>query len=215
MCIILVLNTILVKFLLFCRVPRIILQKKPFKQLADLDLISMFKETKDSDCIGELFRRYGHLVLGVCMKYLKDEDESKDGLMEIFEKLPDDLQKHEISNFKGWLHTVARNHCLMRLRNVSGTTEKNREMAMDLSEIMEMDTEIHLHGISDKEHELRKMEAALKELKDEQRICIELFYLQEKSYVEVGEITGFDQNKVKSCIQNGKRNIKLIMTDKK
>ncbi|MEI6815157.1 MAG: sigma-70 family RNA polymerase sigma factor [Bacteroidota bacterium] len=180
-----------------------------------MDLISLFKESGNKDCIGELFRRYGHLVLGVCMKYLKDEDESKDALMEVFEKLPEDLRKHEISNFRAWLHQVARNHCLMKLRSQSSLLSKNVEMAKDLEVIMELPTEIHLHGVSEKEQELRKMEAAIMELKEEQRICIELFYLQEKSYVEVAQQTGYDLNKVKSCIQNGKRNIMLIMTGKK
>ena len=173
----------------------------------------MYRESGDNVYIGELFKRYTHLVFGVCMKYLKDEDESKDAVMMIFEKLPGDLKKHEVSQFKGWLHRVASNHCLMELRNKSARHEKEVEMAKDMGSIMESGYELHLDGEADKEKELSNLENAVKELKEEQKICIELFYLQEKSYQEVAEMTGFDMNKVKSAIQNGKRNLKILLTE--
>ena len=182
------------------------------KLSSDLELISRFKDTKDNSIIGELFTRYTHLVFGVCMKYLMDEDDSKDAVMHIFEKLPEDLRKHEITYFKGWIHSVAKNHCLMELRNKSNKHNKNEEFARDYDLIMETDYQMHLDGVNEKEQELTNLEEAIKELKDEQRICIELFYLQEKSYQEVAEETGYDLNKVKSCIQNGKRNLKILMT---
>jgi len=180
----------------------------------DLELISLYKESGDNVYIGELFKRYTHLVFGVCMKYLKDEDESKDAVMMIFEKLPADLKKHEVNQFKGWLHTVARNHCLMELRAKSARHEKEVEMAKDFGSIMESGYDLHLDGEADKEKELSNLESAVKELKEEQKICIELFYLQEKSYQEVAEMTGFDMNKVKSAIQNGKRNLKILLTER-
>jgi RNA polymerase sigma-70 factor, ECF subfamily len=180
----------------------------------DLELISLYKESGDNVHIGELFKRYTHLVFGVCMKYLKDEDESKDAVMMIFEKLPADLRKHEVTQFKGWLHTVARNHCLMELRSKSVRHEKEVEMAKDFASVMESSYELHLDGEADKEKELSNLESAVQELKEEQKICIELFYLQEKSYQEVAEMTGFDMNKVKSAIQNGKRNLKILLTER-
>lgn len=178
-----------------------------------MELISLYRESGDNVYIGELFKRYTHLVFGVCMKYLKDEDESKDAVMMIFEKLPGDLKKHEVSQFKGWLHRVASNHCLMELRAKSARHEKEVEMAKDLGSVMESGYELHLDGEADKEKELSNLENAVKELKEEQKICIELFYLQEKSYQEVAEMTGFDMNKVKSAIQNGKRNLKILLTE--
>lgn len=180
----------------------------------DLELIALFKETGDNVHIGELFKRYTHLVFGVCMKYLKDEDESKDAVMIIFEKLPSDLKKHEVTQFKGWLHRVASNHCLMELRSKSAKHEKDVEMAKDFASVMESGYELHLDGVDDKERELQNLEEAVNELKSEQKICIELFYLQEKSYQEVAELTGFDMNKVKSAIQNGKRNLKILLMER-
>jgi RNA polymerase sigma factor (sigma-70 family) len=110
----------------------------------DLELVSLFKESGDNSYIGELFKRYTHLIFGVCMKYLKDEEDSKDAVMQIFEKLPDDLKKHEITNFKGWLHSVAKNYCLMELRSKASKHEKDNELAKDFETFMESDTELHL-----------------------------------------------------------------------
>jgi len=179
------------------------------KNNSDLELVTLFKESGNNSYFGELFKRYSHLVFGVCMKYFKDEDDSKDAVMQIFEKLPEDLKRHKITNFKGWLHSVAKNHCLMELRTKAARHEKDNELVKDFEIFMEYDSELHL----EKEQELVNLEEAIKKLKEEQKVCIELFYLQEKSYLEVVKVTGYDMNKVKSCIQNGKRNLKILMIE--
>ena len=163
------------------------------------------------------------------MKYLKDEDEAKDGVMQIFEKLLTDLHRHNIDNFKGWLYMVAKNHCFMYFRSkkihvelprdLSNDNDSNSEDAVPLSlgegsgvgSSVELASDLHPNG-EDKEKQLTLMESAIKELKEEQRICIELFYLQEKSYEEVAKATGYSMKEVKSYIQNGKRNLKILMT---
>ena len=190
----------------------------------------MFKETRDNAIVGELFQRHTHLVFGVCMKYLKDEDEAKDGVMQIFEKILTDLHRHNVDNFKGWLYMVAKNHCMMYFRSKKNHVELPRELTEDNSEdgvsplslgrgaggevAVELTSDLHHNG-EDKEKQLTLMESAIKELKEEQRICIELFYLQERSYEEVAKMTGYSMKEVKSYIQNGKRNLKLLMTTKR
>lgn len=212
------------------------------KNCSDSELVQKFRETRDNSIIGELFQRYTHLVFGVCMKYLKDEDEAKDGVMQIFEKLLTDLHKHNVENFKGWLYMVAKNHCMMYFRSKKIHIELPRDLSNDFSDdhsedgvaplssdnregwerssgvggevAVELASDLHHNG-EDKEKQLTLMESAIKELKEEQKICIELFYLQEKSYEEVAKMTGYSMKEVKSYIQNGKRNLKIIMTTKK
>lgn len=180
-------------------------------QLSDEELVRLYRESDNKIYLGVLFKRYSHLVLGVCLKYLKDEDDSKDAAMQVFEKLMLELKRHEISFFKGWLHTVTKFHCLMLLRSGS------REIAGIDPHVMENEALKHpLHAVNDdileKERQLQEMEAALLKLEPHQQQCIKLFYLEEKSYQQVSEITGFSMKQVKSYIQNGKRNIKLIMS---
>ncbi len=195
------------------------------KNCSDTELVQKFKESRDNAIIGELFQRYTHLVFGVCMKYLKDEDEAKDGVMQIFEKLLTDLHRHNVDNFKGWLYMVAKNHCLMYFRSKKIHVELPRDLSNDGGDedapfsagdgaSMELASNLHPNG-EDKEKQLTLMESAIKELKEQQKVCIELFYLQEKSYEEVAALTGYTMNEVKSYIQNGKRNLKIIMTTKK
>ncbi|MGZ4034607.1 MAG: RNA polymerase sigma factor, partial [Bacteroidia bacterium] len=119
-----------------------------------------------------------------------------------------DLKKHEIQQFKAWLHMVCKNYCLMQLRSGASKLKRNKEMHKDFAAFMESDIEMHLSAENTKEIHLTFMEECIKGLNNEQKICVELFFLQEKSYQEVTEVTNYSMNNVKSYIQNGKRNLK-------
>lgn len=185
---------------------------KNIQTLTDNELIARYKKTGDNALVGELYKRYSHLVYGVCLKYLKNEDEGKDAVLQIFENLLNDLKKHDIANFKSWLHSVARNHCLMFLRKQQTQQKRVNEYEATYQHEESFDTPFVVNDKEQKEVMLTKLEEALTYLKDEQRICIELFFLKEKCYNEVAEITGYDIKKVKSYIQNGKRNLANIMS---
>lgn len=176
----------------------------------DLALVAKYRQG-DKNAFGVLFSRYTHQLYGVCLKYLKDSDDSKDAVMQIFEKLQHDLLKHEITYFKSWLYAVARNHCLMQLRRHKGIYHQPVEDPVHGLEVVEMHSLLHPDDSTEKEAAFRELEQAILQLKDEQRICIELFYLQEKSYKEVADLTGFSLLNVKSHIQNGKRNLKILL----
>jgi RNA polymerase sigma factor (sigma-70 family) len=177
----------------------------------DHELIASYKKSSDNYYIGELYKKYSHLVFGVCLKYLKDEDESKDAVMQIFEKLLDDLKKYTVGNFKSWIHTTAKNHCLMKLRHDQSVFIRTEEFKKDLPVVMESDYALHLDGKDDREVNLTHLNDGVKQLNEEQKICIELFYLQGRCYQEVAEMTGYTMKQVKSYIQNGKRNLKIFI----
>ncbi|RXF71774.1 RNA polymerase sigma factor [Arcticibacter tournemirensis] len=165
-----------------------------------------YRHTGDLELLGRLYQGYMPLVYGLCLKYFKDEELSKDAVMQIFEQLIDKLRRHEVSNFKSWLYTLARNYCLMALRSSS------KHVFVPVEDgIMEKGEIVHLNIDESKENALSLMEKCMEKLPDDQRISIDLFYLQEKCYKEIADITGFDMNKVKSYIQNGKRNLKICM----
>lgn len=185
------------------------------KSASDLDLVNQYKATNDNSFVGHLFQRYTHLVFGVCMKYFKDEDDSKDAVMQIFEKLLVDLKKHQVENFKYWLHAVAKNHCLMKLRSNQAKFRQHEEMRKDVIGFMEKDYDSHPGTVNPLEEKLQSLEEAISTLGEEQKLCIELFYIKEMSYQEVSDNTGFSLNQVKSYIQNGKRNLKLILENKR
>lgn len=172
----------------------------------DLSLIATYKEDGDLEILGTLYSKYMHLVYGVCLGYFKDEDSSKDAVMQIFEELVVKLRIHQVQNFKSWLHVLTRNHCLMALRKSS----KNPTVTLE-DNFVESGGFVHL-GIEDaKETQLTLMEKCMETLSEEQRKSIDLFYLQEKCYKEVADITGYELVKVKSYIQNGKRNLKICI----
>ena len=181
------------------------------KILNDAELISRYRETGENDFAGELYERYTHLVFGVCVKYLGNEEDARDATIEIFEKLLTDLKRHEVQNFKAWLYSVAKNHCLMKFRRDKTRIENRPELQEDLMTVMEWSTSPHLNNGTVDEADHEKVVEAIGQLNNEQRICIELFYLQEKSYDIISQETGFNYKQVKSYIQNGKRNLKIIL----
>lgn len=156
--------------------------------------------------LGTLYERYMDIVFGVCLKYFKAPEPAKDAVMQIFEELVQKLHKYEIDNFRSWLYTLAKNYCLMQLR-----TPKNlRTVELDPS-LMQSADNTHLNGVMQKEHEFKTLEKCIQTLSPEQKVSVELFYLQNKCYNEIATITGKEWNKVRSLIQNGRRNLKICM----
>lgn len=180
-----------------------------YNHYSDNELITEYKATQNNLFVGILYKRYAHLVLGLSLKYLKDEDEAKDAVMQIFEKLMKDLLRHNIEYFKSWLYTFSKNHCLMIIRSKQTKLKKEIDLQIHADSFMETETVLHLNNEKDKEQQYNALEKAINELNEDQRRCIDLFYLKDKSYNEISEITGYTLNEVKSFIQNGKRNLKI------
>ena len=182
------------------------LSVKDHSTYSDLELVAQYKESGDLSLIGTLYTRYMPLVYGVCLKYMKDREESRDAVMQIFEKLMVSLKQHEVAHFKSWLYVTSRNHCLMAIRARKG---KNFEEIS--GDFMENEMLLHLSEEPEMETNLIKLEKCVEHLTVEQKDCVKLFYMQQKCYKEIIQITGFNDNQVKSYIQNGKRNLKLCM----
>ncbi|HWV30759.1 MAG TPA: sigma-70 family RNA polymerase sigma factor [Dyadobacter sp.] len=174
----------------------------------EAERLADYRRYGDVAVLGALYEPYMDMVFGVCFQYLRNEADSKDAVMQIFEKLIIDLRQHEVSNFKSWLHSVARNHCLMKLRSVRVVSgfEHMEAAEHELHWVTQTeDTALHLDG------QLDALDECIQKLSREQRITIELFYMQDKCYRDIAGETGFDMGKVKSYIQNGKRNLKICI----
>jgi RNA polymerase sigma factor (sigma-70 family) len=171
----------------------------------DHELVQLYKKDGDIRVLAELYQRYMDLLYAVCMKYLKDPEIAKDAVMAIFEELITKLLKHEVSHFKAWLYSVAKNHCLMHLR-----TQKHMTLVHNL-DIMQFAENVHLNGVFEKEERLDQLAKCMDSLSPDQKQTIQLFYLQEKCYKEIAGITNMDWNKVRSLIQNARRNLKICM----
>jgi RNA polymerase sigma-70 factor (ECF subfamily) len=180
-----------------------------YENINDNDLLERFYKSDDQQWIGILLERYTMLLLGVCMKYLKNEEEAKDAVQQIFLKVLTEVSKYKIDYFKSWLYMVAKNHCLMKLRGQQGKYIKElKEEA--LIEHYEMDkTELLAN---EKTYSL--LEQSIEELSEEQKQCVTLFYLKKNSYQQITQTTGFSLMQVKSYIQNGKRNLRMLLEKK-
>jgi RNA polymerase sigma factor (sigma-70 family) len=187
------------------------LNKNNRSQLSDKELVERYRYSYDTAYIGVLFERYTPLLFGVCMKYLENEERSKDAVMEVFEKVLTDLRRHDVEEFRPWIYTVAKNHCLMGIRKEKTTDARQEEYARFASAIVEMDEIVHLNGAEDPINDAQ-LYAAIGNLKDDQQLCVRLFYFEKKSYEQIQEMTGLSFKEVKSHLQNGKRNLKVQLT---
>lgn len=180
------------------------------EQYSDATLLELFKKNKDSKWLGYLFERYSLLVFGVCMKYLKQVADAQDATQQVFEKAYSEINKYEVSYFKSWIYSIAKNHCLMQLRSKGHQTVYLETIPEELS-----NDDANQYTTAEKESFLDEqtefLTNAISLLNEEQRTCIELFYLKKMSYKEIEEKTGFTFQQVKSYIQNGKRNLKISL----
>lgn len=180
---------------------------KEFDHIDDKQLLEHFYLDRNNQWLGILLQRYTLLIYGVCMKYLKNEEESKDAVQQVFMKVISELGKYKVDYFKSWLYMITKNHCLMKLRDKTG-----RSM-VEISERLQVTEEsINIPEHIEKDKLLALMEDCMKELNQEQRRCLELFYLEKRTYAEVADTTGYTLLQVKSFIQNGKRNLKIMIS---
>lgn len=178
----------------------------------DSELLELYKSTQNTDYLAQLFERYFHLMYGACLKHLKNDANAKDVCMELYELLSIKLLSHEVTNYKSWLYRVTFNQCMQFLRKKSKLEEKTNEYKLNTKEDVEFD--LFNHPTIDKETLLIHLEECINQLKEQQKQSIKLFYLQQLCYNEIVEQTGFTIKKVKSYIQNGKRNLKMCIDSK-
>ncbi|MCC8145466.1 MAG: sigma-70 family RNA polymerase sigma factor [Bacteroidales bacterium] len=178
--------------------------RKNISKWSDDELLTHYKKTENTEYFGELYNRYIPLLYGVCLKYLKEEEKSKDAVMQLFEVLLLKVKEYDIVVFRTWVYSVVKNHCLQILR------KENKELIVDFnSDIMESDSILHLlNEDTEDEDQLKRLRECMEKLPEQQRISIRRFFMEEMSYQDITDTTGYNLKQVKSYIQNGKRNLK-------
>ncbi len=185
-------------------------RRKNYHKLSTEELLESYRESADNEALGVLYERHLELVFATCNRYLENEAAAQDAVLDIYEQLTEKVKLHDIQNFESWLFILTKNHCLMQLRKRKSTTT------------IPIDDFTHLAASEDKskeeheaqEGELKSLESCISRLPEDQKQAITLFYLQEKSYKEVADIMQEDATKVRSYIQNGRRNLKICMGSK-
>ncbi len=178
------------------------------ESVSDEELVKLFKTNQDTKIIGVIYKRYGHLVYGTCLKKLNDKDQAKDETMKIFGKLSTVLLNSEIQKFNSWIYSMANNACISALRKHQNDLRFNASWSDDLSEIPDVTDHDERENI---EQKANRVQWAVEQLAIEQATCIRLFYFEDKSYKEIAQTTGMSDGTIKSHLQNGKRNLKILL----
>jgi RNA polymerase sigma-70 factor (ECF subfamily) len=182
------------------------------EEAPDEVLLDNYRSTGDLEILGELYKRYMHLVFGLSLKYLQNREDASDAVMQVFEKLIIEVPKHDIQNFKSWLYVLAKNHSLMQIRSDKSRDKKMDRWIKDQEDYMEFYPDLHPIDEAGKDG-YPGLKECIEKLKQEQKTCVELFYYQNKSYREVAQILDMEEKKVKSYLQNAKRNLKICLEE--
>lgn len=177
---------------------------------SDEDLLARYQAGGELAVLGQLFERYAELVYGVCLKYCRDEQEAEDAAMAVFEQLVAKAREHEVHNFKSWLHVLTKNHCLMQLRKAS----RAREQSFEPQLMQSVDNRHHTIEIHEDNGQLKGLNDCMEQLPEEQRQCVQAFYLEGHSYKEIAGFRKEELGRVRSYIQNGRRNLRICLEKK-
>lgn len=179
---------------------------KKKKEYSDEELLSLLKDTGKAEHFQVLYERYIPLIYGLCLKYLQNREESQDAVIDIYENLSQKIQDYDIKIFKNWLYSVVKNHCFHILK------ENKKEIIVNFdSQLMESDDTLALFSENKDEDKENALNDCLEKLPEPQRVSVEKFFYEDKSYADIVDETGFNLKSVKSYIQNGKRNLKICI----
>ncbi|MDR1678311.1 MAG: sigma-70 family RNA polymerase sigma factor [Prevotellaceae bacterium] len=170
---------------------------------SDDELLAIAVSSSGQDAIGKLYSRYIPLVYGLCLKYLQQTEDAEDAVMQIYEEITQKIKRYDIENFKTWLYSVSKNYCLQQIRKSKPAFFEELK-----DEIVESDAFLHLIDEEQTEEKFNALHYCIGILSDEQQKCVSKFFLEDCSYADIVQLTGYALNQVKSYIQNGKRNLK-------
>lgn len=181
-------------------------ERKDISSFGDAELLQLHAESEHNEYLGVLYNRYTPLIYGVCLKYLRNTDDAADVVMAIFEQLVERVSRYQIGEFRTWIYSVTKNHCIQILRKGSQEISSDSDLG-----VVETDTVTHLLSGGTDEERYQALEACMAKLPGPQRKCIELFFFKKKSYADIAMETRYPQKSVKSHIQNGKRNLRICI----
>jgi RNA polymerase sigma-70 factor (ECF subfamily) len=177
------------------------------KVLSSEELLQKYKETKNLEVLTELYQPYMPLIYGTALKYLRNQEAAEDVVMDLYEKISKKILTSDIQAFNAWIYMVAKNHCLEILRKRKRISDKENEaFVVYSSQVYHPDSDISETTLGVLRHCIDGLDAL-------QKACIEMFYYQKKSYVEIAKDLKLDYNQVRSRIQNGRRNLKICIDD--
>ena len=177
-------------------------------------LVALYQSTEDMVHIGILYERYTELVYGVCLKYFKNATLAEDAVMDIFETLVKKAKTHDIRQFRPWLYVMAKNHCLMQLRKKNLTDSYDGLTPSAQAAVVQSAGVVHPIDEFEPDGQEEALKECLGQLSAQQLKCVKEFYYEGKSYKQISAESGETVGRVRSNIQNGRRNLRICMEKK-
>ena len=189
-------------------------RSKNIDQLSDEELIRLYQDREDEEYVGELYNRHSDKIYVVARNMVNDRDAAQDIVMSVFEKVLKNLLTTDVQSFSNWVFIIAKNECNQYLRSSSNNAKRMTEWGENQRNTFENVENDGLERLLNEEQDYQtrnRVQSAIEQLKEEQKICVVLFYYEGKSYRDIAYDTGYSENEVKSYLQNGKKNLEKLL----
>lgn len=158
---------------------------------------------RDESALAALYDRYAGLLSSVLNRILRDRQAAEEILQDVFYQLWRTAPSFDATrgSLPAWLTVIARNRAISRLRKVNPAAgEELEENAVVLP--------FNLESSVAQKQMLTRVRAALEQLSDEQRSCIELAYFQGMTHSEIARCTGDPLGTVKTRLRTAVETLK-------
>ncbi len=172
-------------------------------KIDEIKLLAQCVLTDNRDAFGRLVENYQSEIRRFFLNLtFGDHALSDDLAQETFIKAYLNIRSFKgLSKFKTWLFRIAYNEYYSHLRKLKETPAEEQGNIPDIETVDN-------HNAIDAKMDVRE---ALKQLSENERIVIILFYLEDQPLKKIGEITGMPEGTIKSHLSRGKDKLGRIL----
>ena len=175
--------------------------------MSDADIIKEYLRTQKSSFYSILYRKYAGKVYGKCLSILRNEDEAKDAVQDIFVKIMLNLGNFgEKSQFSTWIYSITYNFCIDLIR------KRKKEKTL-FSDDIERVPDVAEEDVPDefmREMDIKYLKQVLEELSTGDRIILLMKYQDELSIKEIADTIDKTESAVKMKIKRAKHKAKEL-----
>jgi len=165
----------------------------------------------DKEAFKYFINMYQEMAISIAMPLVKDESNAKDVVQNAYVQAYKCLRSFkQESKFSTWFYRIVVNEALKSLRknrNIRSEELGSEEEYFHLAITNEAAEQLELN---DKKQEIQK---AMRQMKPKERLILELYYLQEFSSSEIGEITGFSSSNIKVIMHRARKSFGLLFKE--
>lgn len=170
--------------------------------MEDHELVAHYQATERQEALALLMDRYMDSVVGISMRYLKDEEAVRDFVSDMYVKLTKAVLTNEIKHFRSWLHSTVHNRLKDLKRKAQVRTNYRSQLSLEVE---------HMEPDLQRQIDLDALKKAIGNLSEKERLVVMAIYFEEMSYQEIMETYGWSFNQVRGTRDRAMKKLKAVL----